>query len=195
MQIESLNHSMAEYLDIVDENGIPTGETVERETAHAKGIRHRMVHLWLVRKKDGKLQVLLQRCVKHKESFPDRYDTSSAGHIPAGSDYRESAIRELFEELGVHAKAEDFVYCGTRRVVYDGEFCGKLFHDRQVSKVFYLWFDADESAFNIDPAEVDHVLWMNLDACIDGVRHNTFPHCIEMDELEILCSGLKVDFA
>ena len=71
---------------------------------------------------------------------------------------KSSAIRELFEELGVHAKAEDFVYCGTRRVVYDGEFCGKLFHDRQVSKVFYLWFDADESAFNIDPAEVDHVL-------------------------------------
>ena len=107
MQIESLNHSMAEYLDIVDENGLPTGETVERETAHVKGIRHRTVHLWLVRKKDGKLQVLLQRRAKHKESFPDRYDTSSAGHIPAGSDYRESAIRELFKELGVHAKAED----------------------------------------------------------------------------------------
>lgn len=34
-------HSMAEYLDIVDENGIPTGETVERKTAHAKGFRHR----------------------------------------------------------------------------------------------------------------------------------------------------------
>ena len=32
---------MAEYLDIVDENGIPTGETVERETTHAKGFRHR----------------------------------------------------------------------------------------------------------------------------------------------------------
>lgn len=34
-------HSIAEYLDIVDENGIPTGETVEYETAHAKGFRHR----------------------------------------------------------------------------------------------------------------------------------------------------------
>ena len=33
---KSWRHSMAEYLDIVDENGIPTGETVERETAHAK---------------------------------------------------------------------------------------------------------------------------------------------------------------
>ena len=30
-----------ELLDIVDENGIPTGETVERSIAHAKGIRHR----------------------------------------------------------------------------------------------------------------------------------------------------------
>ena len=34
-------HSMAEYVDIVDENGIPTSETVEHETAHAKGFRHR----------------------------------------------------------------------------------------------------------------------------------------------------------
>lgn len=33
---------------------------------------------------------------------------------------------------------------------------------------------------------------MNLDACIDGVQHNTFPHCIEMDELEILCGKLGV---
>ncbi len=32
---------MAEYLDIVDENGIPTGETVEHETAHAKCFLHR----------------------------------------------------------------------------------------------------------------------------------------------------------
>ena len=32
---------MEEYLDIVDENGIPTGETAEHETAHAKDIRHR----------------------------------------------------------------------------------------------------------------------------------------------------------
>lgn len=32
---------MAEYLDIVDKNGIPTGETVGRETTHTKGFRHR----------------------------------------------------------------------------------------------------------------------------------------------------------
>ena len=29
-----------EYIDIVDEQGIPTGETIERSIAHSKGIRH-----------------------------------------------------------------------------------------------------------------------------------------------------------
>ena len=161
-----------------------------------KGIRHRTVHLWLVRKKDGKLQVLLQRRAATEESFPDRYDTSSAGHIPAGSDYRESAIRELFEELGVHAKAEDLVYCGTRRVVYDGEFLRQaVSRPSGLEGVFTFGSTQMKALLTSTPPRQTVFLWMNLDACIDGVRHNTFPHCIEMDELEILCSGLKVDFA
>ena len=37
-----------EYLDIVDENGQPTGQVVEREYAHRHGIRHRTSHVWLL---------------------------------------------------------------------------------------------------------------------------------------------------
>ena len=44
---------MKEYLDIVDEKGNPTGETVERSLAHGEGIRHRTAHLWLIRRKEG----------------------------------------------------------------------------------------------------------------------------------------------
>ena len=32
---------MPEMLDIVDENGVPTGQSVPRTTAHAEGLRHR----------------------------------------------------------------------------------------------------------------------------------------------------------
>ena len=54
-----------ELLDIVDENGIPTGAVIDRETAHREGIRHRTAHLWLLRRREGQVQVLLQkrRCV------------------------------------------------------------------------------------------------------------------------------------
>ena len=42
-----------EYLDIVDENGIPSGETVSREEAHRLGVQHRTSHVWIVRKTDN----------------------------------------------------------------------------------------------------------------------------------------------
>ena len=46
-----------ELLDIVDENGKPTGETIERKTAHSEGIRHRTAHVWIVRKSDEGAEV------------------------------------------------------------------------------------------------------------------------------------------
>ena len=77
---------MKEYLDVVDENGMPTGETVERSVAHREGFPHRTSHLWLVRRREGRIQVLLQKRAMTK-SFPGCYDISSAGHIPAGQDF------------------------------------------------------------------------------------------------------------
>ena len=84
---------MAEILDIVDEEGIPTGEVVDRNIAHSLGILHRTAHVWLLREKDDNIQVLLQKRSQNKDSFPDCFDISSAGHIPAGVDYISSALR------------------------------------------------------------------------------------------------------
>ena len=80
-----------EILDIVDDNGQPTGEVIDRVTAHREGILHRTSHVWLVRIKDGRQQVLLQKRSEEKDSYPGCYDISSAGHIPAGVDFVPSA--------------------------------------------------------------------------------------------------------
>ena len=53
-----------EIFDIVDELGNPTGETVERNTAHDKGIRHRTAHIWVVRKTESSYEFLLQKVRK-----------------------------------------------------------------------------------------------------------------------------------
>lgn len=181
---------MKESLDIVDKKGQPTGEIVDRETAHAKGILHRTSHVWIARRKDGKVQILLQKRAKHKSSFPGCYDISSAGHIPAGDSYEVSALRELEEELGVQAKAEELIYCGDRKVIWDAVFFGKEFHDRQISRVFLLWLDREERDFTIQEEEVDSVLWMDFDACYKGVQNNDFENCIVLEELEILRKAL-----
>ena len=74
---------MEEWLDIVDEEGNPTGKTVERSAAHREGIRHRTAHVWLARIREGRPQLLLQKRSRDKDSHPGCFDMSSGGHIPA----------------------------------------------------------------------------------------------------------------
>ena len=118
---------MTEYIDIVDENGEPTGDVIDRETAHSKGIRHRTAHVWLLRNNNDKVQILLQKRCQTKSSYPGCYDISSAGHIPSGVDYIQSALRELNEELGIIASPEELIYCGDRKIVSDKVFLEENF--------------------------------------------------------------------
>ncbi|MBR3397104.1 MAG: NUDIX domain-containing protein [Lachnospiraceae bacterium] len=175
-----------EWLDVVDENGIPVGETVSRDEAHEKGVPHRTSHVWILRMKNGRLQILLQKRSDEKDSFPGCYDISSAGHIPAGEEYIPSAIRELEEELDVQCRQEDLVYCGMRRIRFDREFHGKMFHDRQVTKVFLLWLDRQEEEFVLQKEEISAVKWFDFEECLAAVRGNTIPHCIYEEELKMV---------
>lgn len=180
-----------EVLDIVNENGIPTGQTVERKKAHAEGIMHRTSHVWLVRKRDNRTEILLQKRCDTKDSFPGCYDISSAGHIPAGVDFAASAVRELKEELGVEVSENELIICGNRIINCDEVFHGKPFHDRQYSRVFALWCSLNESEFHLQAEEVASVLWIELEKAIDAVKENTIPHCICAEELMMVKQSLS----
>lgn len=180
---------MAERLDIVDEKGIPTGETVDRSYAHENGIRHRTSHLWLLRHGPAGTEVLLQKRSRTKDSYPGCYDISSAGHIPAGADFVESALRELAEELGITGiPGEALIYLGQRYIEMDSVFHGKAFHDRQVSNIYCLWLDVEPEQLTLQASEVEEVRWMNLAECRAAVAADDadFPHCIYLEELEML---------
>ncbi len=175
-----------EYLDIVDENGIPTGKIIDRETAHREGIPHRTAHVWLLRRKNDTVQILLQKRCAEKSSYPGCYDISSAGHIPAGVDYIPSALRELQEELGVTVGADELIHCGDSVRIADERFHGKDFHDRQYSRIFILWKDLEESDFRVQPEEVESVRWIDFRQCVEDVKADAFPHCIVLEELMMI---------
>lgn len=180
-----------EWLDIVDEQGIPTGKLVERTIAHREGIRHRSSHVWLFRIRKNRVQILLQKRSPGKDSFPGCYDISSAGHIPAGVDFIPSALRELQEELGVTCDAAELDYCGQRCFYYEMEFYGELFKDRQVSNVYALWLDKEEADFSLQQEEVQSVKWFDFAECCELIRHNQISHCIYVEEMELLADYLQ----
>ena len=184
-----------EMLDVVDEQGNPTGEVVTRERAHREGIRHRTAHVWIIRQKAGRLEVLLQKRSANKDSYPGCYDISSAGHIPAGADFLPSALRELQEELGVTVQAEALIYCGLRRLQFQKTFHGRLFKDNQVTKVYDLWLDQEEKGFTLQKEEVEEVRWFDFEDCVSQVREQTLPNCIYLEELELVRQGAERSLA
>lgn len=172
-----------EYLDVVDENGNPTGEVVERSVAHKQGIRHRTSRVWIVRKKQDKLQVLLQKRSEEKDSCQGCYDISSAGHIPSGDGYISSALRELKENLGVEAENEDLLYCGQRKISFRSVFNKTIFFDNQVSNVYLLWLDREENCFFLKKDNASEVKWFDFDDCLKEIECNGIPNCISTEEL------------
>lgn len=182
---------MDEWLDLVDARGEPVGRTVLRSEAHRLGLRHRTSHVWLARRRANVWEVLLQKRSDEKDSFPGCYDISSAGHIPAGQGFAESALRELREELGVFAAPQDLHDCGLRRFRFEKVFHGRMFRDNQVSRVYLLLCDRDEADFTLQKEEISSVRWMPLEECIRAVQDGSLPSCIFPEELEMIREKLQ----
>lgn len=174
-----------EIFDIVDENGKPTGGTVERSIAHAEGIRHRTAHIWIARKNSDKWQVLLQKRALTKDSFPGRYDTSSAGHIQAGDEPLESAIRELEEELGIAASSEDLAFAGTFKILYEKEFHNKLFKDNEIAFVYVYLGEVDIDKITVQKEELECVEWFDLDETYNECLAHNQKFCVPVKGLDI----------
>ncbi len=177
-----------ELFDICDEEGEPTGQTRERSLVHCYGTPHRTSHVWIGRTGvDGTAEILLQKRSEKKDSFPGCYDISSAGHIPAGGDWVESALRELEEELGIKAAPEDLECLGDSVVsVKNLEFHGKPFHDHEISRVYLYRKPVNEAELLLQAEEVESVLWMNLEECIRAVEEHSIPNCINICELQMI---------
>jgi isopentenyl-diphosphate delta-isomerase len=89
---------MDELIAVVDQEGNLTGASIMKFEAHRLGVWHSCIHVWLYTD-DG--EVLIQKRVADKDTFPDKWDVSVAGHIGAGESALDAAQRELSEELGV----------------------------------------------------------------------------------------------
>ena len=174
-----------EYFDVCDENGLPTGEVVERSVAHSKGILHRTAHVWIIRKEEGRWQVLLQKRSKNKDSYPGLYDTSSAGHIPAGVEPPESALRELKEELGISATVEQLKRIGSFRTEYEEVFHGEPFHDNEVITIFVYCEPVNPEELVLQESEVEGVRYFDLEDVYEEI-------CVGSDRICVNPKGMKV---
>ncbi|MFD6178626.1 MULTISPECIES: NUDIX hydrolase [unclassified Isoptericola] len=117
-----------ELVDLYDDAGRPCG-VAPRSRMRAENLRHAATAV-VVRNPAG--DVYVHRRTDTKDLYPGRYDFCAGGVLRAGEDPRDSARRELAEELGVagvelrslgvadyadeHTRMREFLY----ECTYDG---------------------------------------------------------------------------
>lgn len=144
-------------IDILDADGKLTGSKAMKSEAHAKGLWHHAVHVWVF---NSKGEVLLQERALNKESFSGLWDISSAGHIFAGETPDEAAARELEEELGIKVKQGDLKKLKVIRSEIETK---PDFHNKEFCHIYLLRFDGDAKKLKIQKEELAGVKFMSLD--------------------------------
>lgn len=154
-----------ELNDIYDKNRKRTGRVHRRGTPWKKGEYGLVVCVWVY---DGKGNILLTRRAAGK-SHAGTWE-NSGGAAKAGENSLEAIVRELREETGIQAKAEDFELLSSTR-------------DRNTFFDHYC-LQTDVSLENIKllPGETDAVKWV------------TFPEIHSMIEGKQICKVIAEQF-
>lgn len=100
-----------EYLTVLDAQGRACGDQ-PRTVVHRQGLRHAVVHLWVLETQYGVPGVWLQRRALDRPLYPGRYDQAATGHIGAGEQPREAIVREAREECGLVVEPDDLTMLG-----------------------------------------------------------------------------------
>ena len=144
-----------EYLDIVDENNNVTGKKEERQTIHENGLWHREVCIWIYHKQKG---ILLQKRAITKRNAPGKWEIC-AGHVLAGEEPINSAIREIQEEIGITVVPEQLDFITVDKLQ-------KQYKDRQNNDFSYrygLELDDKNEKFKLQKEEVSDVQYVTIE--------------------------------
>lgn len=99
-----------ELIDVLDELGNKTGIVETKEEIYKKGLWHRSSHIWI---ENDKQELLVQKRNPNKQTFPNLWAISVAGHVDSGETSRQTAVRELKEEVNLDIKPDELEYLFT----------------------------------------------------------------------------------
>lgn len=145
-----------EYVDILDEKGNKTGLTKSRKDAHIDGDWHKVAFIFVV---NDKGEIILQKRSDEKETNPNKWTASASGHLSAGDTDIEGAIRELEEEIGIQASAEDLKYLFTVNEKHIKEV--KNLKIRHIADVYLLYRNIELSSLVLQQEEVSDVKYVH----------------------------------
>lgn len=150
-----------ELLEIVDENGNPTGEILERTIAHEKNLLHNEVACFII---NNQKQVLLQKRSLTKKYSPGKW-ALCAGHVEAHENLKTAILREIEEELGIKVSEKDIIPYGEKEI--------KIRSSNSHVTYYYTYkTNLNIEDFSIQKEELDEVKWFDIDEVVNMLKNH-----------------------
>lgn len=137
-----------ELFDLFDDDRKPLGKTIVRGEACKEGENRMVVHVVIF---NSKGEMLIQQRQSTKKHWPSLWDISCGGCSIAGETSKESAHRELLEELGIDYDFSDV------RPHYTINF------ERGFDDVYFLELDIDVKDLVLQEDEVIQAKWATVE--------------------------------
>ncbi len=168
-----------EYLDIFDDEMNLIG-SAPRTEVHKNGYWHLAFQCWFMRKEGNKKYVIFQKRCDSKDTYPNLFDTSSAGHLSSGEKI-EDGVRELQEELGVQVKYDDLIPIGIIKQMKEE----KEFMDYQFAYLYLYESNIPLKEYRIQKEEITALIEMDIESMkglIDGNINSVKVCGVSVDE-------------
>ena len=134
-----------EIFDVVNERD----EVIDRKPrseVHRLGLLHRAVHVLVF---NARGEIFLQKRSMKKDRQPGVWDSSASGHVDSGEDYDTTAVREVWEEIGLHLN-----YTPARLFKIDA--C-----EETDQEFVWVYRCESEGPFKLHPDEIDEGAWFS----------------------------------
>lgn len=165
---------MDELWQLYDEQGQALkAKGARKDDIYSKGLLHAASHVWIWRRNDASLDILLQKRATDKQTWPNRYDISAAGHIDLGETPLEAALREAKEEINLNILSDKLKLFGVHRAYLMTD-NGAIENEFQWLYSLELTSDTD---FSLQASEVESSMWVSIDQFKDEYMSDQYvPH-------------------
>ncbi len=139
-----------ELLQCFDEFGHPSEAQPRTETkAHPDKYFCGVVNIWLV---NDQAQLLCSKRSDWVSGNPNKWQTYFGGHVAAGMSFKETAVKELEEEIGLRIDENDLFFVAK----------GKDETHRQFFESYALRFNKSPADLKFTDDEVVEARWMDI---------------------------------
>lgn len=181
MTLAPTTHSSIDKVTLVNESDEVIGEMDKIEAHRRDGKLHRASSVYLFRKRDNAIELLIQKRAAIKIVGAHQWANTICGNVRPTESYEQCAYRRLREELGITQLSIQPVYkflyhlkCGVlteaakaaikNRAIADSLQDNEEFSEWEMDQVFFGWYDKEVSP---NPDEAQDFSWVKWDTLLE----------------------------